>query len=113
MPYGPIYDPTKPYDGVERGLLGCFINTSIENQFEFVLRHWVNDAEFAGAVRLNPKSKDPMVGTQDPAESIFVIPQENGTPIEITGFSSFLKTKAAAYCFLPSITAVKFISGLA
>ncbi|MGC2502481.1 MAG: hypothetical protein WA400_10185, partial [Silvibacterium sp.] len=65
MPYGPIYDPTKPYDGVERGLLGCFINTSIENQFEFVLRHWVNDAEFAGAVRLNPKSKDPMVGTQD------------------------------------------------
>jgi len=25
MPYGPIYDPTKPYDGIERGLLGYFI----------------------------------------------------------------------------------------
>jgi deferrochelatase/peroxidase EfeB len=113
MPYGPIYDPTKPYDGIERGLLGYFINASIENQFEFVLRRWVNDAEFAGAVRLNPKSKDPIVGTQDPAESIFVIPQLNGAPpIEMTGFSSFLKTKAMAYCFLPSITAVKFISGL-
>jgi len=27
-------------------------------------------------------------------------------------FSSFLKTKATAYCFLPSITALKFMSKL-
>ena len=44
MPYGPIYDPTKPYDGIERGLLGYFINASIGNQYEFVLSRWVNDA---------------------------------------------------------------------
>jgi len=75
MPYGPVYDPTQPYDGIERGLLGYFVNASIENQYEFVLGHWVNDSEFAGAVRLNPKSKDPIIGTQDQAESIFVIPQ--------------------------------------
>jgi len=113
MPYGPTYDPSQPYDGIERGLLGYFINSSIENQYEFVLGHWVNDSEFAGSVRLNPKSKDPMIGTQDPAESIFVIPQANGTPpIKIIGFSTFIKTKAAAYCFLPSITALKFISNL-
>src|SRR5271154_4725544 len=113
LPYGPIYDPAKPYDGIERGLLGYFINSSFENQYEFVLGHWVNDSEFAGEVRLPPKSKDPMVGTQDPAESIFVIPQANGSPpIKITGFSSFVKTKASAYCFLPSITAIKFISKL-
>jgi deferrochelatase/peroxidase EfeB len=113
LPYGPTYDPTQPYDGLERGLLGYFINSSIENQYEFVLGHWVNDSEFAGSVRLNPKSKDPMIGTQDPAESIFVIPQANGAPpIKVTGFSTFVKTKAAAYCFLPSITALKFISGL-
>ena len=113
MPYGPAYDPKQPYDGIERGLLGYFINSSIENQYEFVLGHWVNDSEFAGAVRLNPKSKDPMIGTQDPAESIFVIPQTNGAPpIKVTGFSSFTKTKAAAYCFLPSVTAIKFISNL-
>jgi hypothetical protein len=55
-----------------------------------------------------------MVGTQNPAESIFVIPQANGaSPIELTGFSSFLTTKAAAYCFLPSLTALKFIANLA
>jgi deferrochelatase/peroxidase EfeB len=113
MPYGPVYDPSQPYDGIERGLLGYFINSSIENQYEFVLSQWVNDSEFAGAVRLHPKSKDPMIGSQDPAESIFVIPQAAGAPpIKITGLMSFVTTKAAAYCFLPSITAIKFISNL-
>jgi deferrochelatase/peroxidase EfeB len=113
LPYGPTYDPAQPYDGIKRGLLGYFINSNIENQYEFVLGHWVNDSEFAGAVRLNPKSKDPMIGTQNPAESIFVIPQANGEPpIKVTGFSTFVTTKAAAYCFLPSITAIKFISNL-
>jgi deferrochelatase/peroxidase EfeB len=113
MPYGPVYDPAKPYDGIERGLLGYFINSSFENQYEFVLSQWVNDSAFAGAVRLNPKSKDPMIGTQDPAQSIFVIPRADGAPaINVTGFSTFVTTRASAYCFLPSITAVKFISAL-
>jgi hypothetical protein len=54
-----------------------------------------------------------MIGTQNPAESIFVIPQANGVaPVKITEFSSFVTTKAAAYCFLPSITAIKFIANL-
>jgi deferrochelatase/peroxidase EfeB len=113
LPYGPTYDPKQPYDGIARGLLGYFINSNIENQYEFVLGHWVNDSEFAGAVRLNPKSKDPMIGTQNPADSIFVIPQANGAPpIKVTGLATFVKTKAAAYCFLPSITAIKFIANL-
>jgi deferrochelatase/peroxidase EfeB len=113
MPYGPRYDPKQPYDGIERGLLGYFINSNLENQYEFVLSQWVNDSEFAGAVRLHPESKDPMVGTQDPATSIFVIPQASGAPpIKITGFSSFVTTRAAAYCFLPSVTAIRFISEL-
>jgi hypothetical protein len=64
-------------------------------------------------VRLNPKSKDPMIGTQDPADSVFVIPQASGAPpINITGLTSFTTTKAAAYCFLPSVTALKFIANL-
>jgi deferrochelatase/peroxidase EfeB len=112
MPYGPIYDPQQPYDGIERGLLGYFINSNLENQYEFVLGEWVNKSEFAGAVRLPPLSKDPMIGTQDPATSVFAIPQAQGAPIKITGFGTFITTKAAAYCFLPSITAIKFISGL-
>jgi deferrochelatase/peroxidase EfeB len=113
LPYGPIYDPGKPFDGIERGILFYFINANIENQYEFVLRRWVNEAEFAGAVRLNAKSKDPLIATQDQAESIFVIPQTNGEPpIEVRGLSTFVTTKAAAYVLLPSITAIKFIASL-
>ncbi len=113
LPYGPAYDPTKPYDGIERGLLFYFINSNIENQYEFVQRRWVNDSEFVGAVRLNAKSKDPLIGTQDPMESIFVIPQADGAPpIEVTGFSNFVTTKAVAYLFLPSVTGIRFIADL-
>ena len=89
------------------------LNSNIENQYEFVLRQWANDSEFAGAVRLHPKSKDPLIATENPPESIFVIPQANGgPPIDVTGRSSFVTTKAAAYAFLPSITAIKFIANL-
>ncbi len=54
LPYGPTYDPAQPHDGIDRGMLFYFINSNIENQYEFVLRQWVNDSEFAGAVRLHP-----------------------------------------------------------
>ena len=47
------------YDGLERRISWYFINANIENQYEFVLRQWVNDSEFAGGVRLHPKSKGP------------------------------------------------------
>ena len=90
-----------------------FITPTSKTQYEFVLRQWVNDSEFAGAVRLHPKSKDPLIGARNPAESIFVIPQANGNPpIEVTGLANFVTTKAAAYVFLPSITAIKFIANL-
>ncbi len=114
LPYGPVYERTgSRTTALERGMLFHFINSNIENQYEFVLRHWVNDSEFAGAVRLHPRSKDPLMGTQDDAESIFVIPQSSsGPPTEVTGFSSFVTTKAVAYVFLPSVTAIKFIADL-
>ena len=113
LPYGPSYDPTKAYDGIERGILFQFINASIENQYEFVLRQWVNDGDFAGGVRLHPDSKDPLSGNQGPAEGVFIIPQANGrAPIEVTGLLSFVTTRAAAYVFLPSITGIKFIANM-
>ena len=35
MPYGPTYEPGKPHDRIERGMLFHFINSSIENRYEF------------------------------------------------------------------------------
>ena len=111
MPYGPAYDPTKPYDGIERGMLFQFISSNIENQYEFVLRQWVNDSEFAGAVRLHPKSKDPLIGTPGPSREHLRHTAGQRRPADRgQGLSSFVTTKAAAYTFLPSITALKFIA---
>ena len=112
MPYGPAYDPSLPYDGIERGLLGYFVNSFIENQYEFVLRQWCDDSAFVGKVRLNPKSKDPLIGSNDPATSVFDIPQVQGPPLRTTGLSSFVTTRAVAYCFLPSVAALQRIATL-
>ena len=112
MPYGPKYDPSVPYDGIERGLLGYFIMSYIENQYEFVLKEWTEDAAFAGRVRLNPKSKDVIIGNHDPAESVFEVPRAGGPPLKFTGFSRFVTTRAVAYCFLPSVTALKWIAAI-
>jgi deferrochelatase/peroxidase EfeB len=81
MPYGPAYVAGAPDDGVERGILGFMINASIENQFEFVMRQWLDGYDFVGANRLNPKSKDIIASsTCDPAESVFEIPRPDGPP---------------------------------
>jgi hypothetical protein len=78
------------------------------------MREWLNGFDFVGASRLNPRSKDVMTSRMsDPAESVFEISQLNGTPLcALQGFSSFVTTRASAYCFLPSKTALKFIAKL-
>ncbi len=109
MPYGPPYDPNAPDDGIARGLLGMFICTSLHLQFEFVMTEWVDRGDFSGF--LAPTSKDPLLGNNAPESSEFEIPiagQE--TPLKVAGFQQFITTRGGAYCFLPSITALKYIA---
>jgi Dyp-type peroxidase family len=108
MPYGRAYDPDHPTDE-ERGIVGLFICASLKNQFEYIMRHWVNDGQFTGG-RLG-RSKDPMTGANDPSDSRFVAP---GTPrVETQGFPRFVTTRGCAYLFLPSMTALQHIARLA
>jgi deferrochelatase/peroxidase EfeB len=107
MPYGPPYDPSQPYDGVERGLAGFFINASIENQYEFVVNRWMNEGGFAAG--LAEDDKDPLGGDNDPATSRFEIPRAGQAPLVLTGFGRFVDTRGGAYCFFPSIAALKYI----
>jgi deferrochelatase/peroxidase EfeB len=107
MPYGPEYDPAKPDPGpVERGLVGMFICASLEEQYEYVMRHWLNDGLFAGG-RLG-RTKDPLTGANDPADSRFTAP---GMPrVQVTGFPAFVITRGCAYVFLPSMRALKHLA---
>jgi len=109
LPYGPKYDPAAPDDRPERGLLGLFIGASLVDQFEFLMSEWVNDGIFAAGLG---RTKDPILGSNDPADSRFVMPARDGPPAEITGFSQFVTTRGGAYCFLPSITALSYLAEL-
>jgi deferrochelatase/peroxidase EfeB len=107
-PYGPAYDPSRPDDGSERGLLGLFIVVSLQDQFEFLMSQWVNGSIFAAGLA---GTKDPLLGDHDPATSKFVLPTANG-PVTITGFPRFVVTRGGAYCFLPSLTALRYLGSL-
>lgn len=106
--YGPPYDPAVPNDGIERGILGMFICASIRYQFEFLMTEWVNNGSFTPGLR---GTKDPIIGDNTPDDSKFVIPALGGPKI-VNGFSRFVTTRGSAYCFLPSITALKYMANL-
>ena len=77
------------------------------------MRQWINNYEFVGALRLDPHAKGIITSTHKAPYNVFDIPRPEGAaPVRITGFSSFVTTRATAYCFLPSLTALRFIAKL-
>ncbi len=125
IPYGPPYDPAAP-DEVARGLVGWFINVDLENQFEFLMQNWVNDADFVMSVwgndGANPANnitgKDVLLGDNDPpSASSFTVsfgPTATSKAVnkQVTGFTPFITTRGGAYCYLPSITALRYLAAL-
>ncbi len=110
LAYGPPYDPDNPDDGIERGLLGLFIGVSLKDQFEFLMSDWGNKGSFAPGLR---GTRDPVIGDNSGAGASFLIPVEGSKrPLELDGLSRFVTCRGAAYCFLPSATALRHISGL-
>jgi Dyp-type peroxidase family len=104
--YGPPYDPANPDDGIERGLLGLFIGVSIKDQYEFLMSQWINEGIFTPGLG---GTRDALVGSNDPAESKFTIPDPAGNKT-ITGFSRFVITRGGVYAFLPSLTALRYLA---
>ena len=122
MPYGPPFDPAAP-DDEPRGLVGWFINADIANAFELIMSQWVNDSAFVRSVRgpdgANPvkniSGQDVLLGVNDPATSSFTLttaPTDTApwSNRKITGFGPFVTTRGGAYCYLPSISAVRFLT---
>lgn len=109
MPYGPVYDPANPHDGIERGLFGVFLCASLKDQFEFLMTQWINGDSFGLGGDL-----DPVAGNNDPARSQFKLPltETPHQPLYLTGFERFVVTRGSAYCFLPSLTAIRFLAAL-
>jgi Dyp-type peroxidase family len=106
LPYGSRFDPDHP-DDEERGLVGMFICVSLRDQFEFVMHQWLNDGVFAAGLG---RTRDPLAGQDERAAAAFTAP---GTPpLQVNGLPSFVTTRGAAYCFLPSMKALRYLATL-
>jgi hypothetical protein len=73
------------------------------------MTQWANDGIFtAGLGRTN----DPLIGAQGNGAGSFSIPRPEGSLI-LHGLTRFVTTRGGAYCFLPSISAVRYLAALA
>jgi deferrochelatase/peroxidase EfeB len=108
IPYGPPYDPAHPRDGQARGLLGLFIGVSLRDQFEFLMTQWANDGIFTAGLG---HTKDPLIGDHADGAGSFSIPRPEG-PVVLAGLTRFVTTRGGAYCFLPSITGIRYLANL-
>lgn len=105
---------TRPESG-EKGLLFASICADIERQFEFVQQFWANAPAFHGLEH----EPDPIIGSDPvdprsgcPVERVFTIPTSAG-PIRIEGLQSFVQTMGGGYFFLPSRSALGWLSDAA
>jgi hypothetical protein len=107
IPYGPPYVPGE-HDDVERGLLGVFLCASLAVQFESIQYDWMNlglqDPRITG-------TNDAVVGANDEKYSCFRLPV-GSTTIELRGFPRFVRTRGGAYCFLPTLSGIRYLGSM-
>ena len=111
LPYGKPIGPKEPAtDDGQHGVIFITIGASIERQFEFVQREWVN----YGNDFFQGNDKDPVVGAHL-GRGKMVIPGDPNDPAArptwiCSGLKSFVETRGGDYFFLPSLTALRHIA---
>lgn len=98
MPYGPALPAgVTTDDGVDRGLLGLFLNANIRRQFEFILRAWARNPGF----RELRGETDVLLGAAKEARSATL--QSDWDPPVLHGLPRFTTVRGAGYFFAPGI----------
>jgi hypothetical protein len=70
------------------------------------MANWANGGQFAAG--LGPEDRDPLLGSCPDDSGTFSIPRPEG-PLVLEGLSRFVITRGGAYCFLPSITGIRYL----
>ena len=101
--------------GGEKGLLFASLCTDIERQFEFVQQFWANAPAFHGL----DSEPDPFVGACPVSaangaakERVFTIPTVAG-PVQLRGLKAFTQVMGGGYFFLPSRSALGWLTEVA
>jgi Dyp-type peroxidase family len=95
-------------DGSPRGIHFLCVNASIRSQFEFVQQSWCNNPRFSGLT----DNKDPIIGDNGRADrpsSHMMIPK-GPHAFRTAALPRFVTVRGGAYLFMPSITALRFLS---
>ena len=103
QPYGPVLPAGAPDDGADRGLLFLSLGSSIERQFEFIVRMWFND----GTRVRSGDDRDPLLGAPG-GSGRFVLPGRE--PVVLDGVRSFVTTRGGEYFLLPGLTALRALT---
>ena len=53
---------------------------------------------------------DPLIGANSPSSSVFTIPTSPTSSVKVSGFARFVITRGSAYCFLPSVTGLRYVA---
>lgn len=108
---GTAYGPPLPEgrledDGVDRGLMFAFVGANLGRQFEFVQTEWMNDSAFFGGGHEKDMTSSALDGT-----TTISIPRR---PIrrQLKNVPRFVVTRGGEYCFLPSLTALRWLGDL-
>jgi Dyp-type peroxidase family len=102
VPFGPPFNPANEHnDNVDRGLFFVAYMASIENQFEFLMSAWVNNASFPFDV---PQGPDAVIGQPFPPSACTI--QRTGKPPLQHTFQQVVDTTGTLYAFVPSLAAL-------
>jgi Dyp-type peroxidase family len=108
---GTAYGPLLPEgvledDGADRGLMFAFVGANLVRQFEFVQSEWMNDSAFFGG----GSERDPIAGALEDG-AVFPFPRR---PIRrvLAALPQFVVTRGGEYCFMPSLSALRWIGDL-
>jgi deferrochelatase/peroxidase EfeB len=102
------YGPADQMESAEpKGLLFMCLNADIERQFEFLQQTWITSSSFHGL----KDERDPLVGISGASGKMgtFTVPTTVG-PLEMDGLRPFVTVKGGGYFFLPSRSALRFLS---
>ena len=119
IPFGPEVEPRETTTKHSRGLMFVCYQTSIERQFEFIQRNYANNPDFVGGKRRpggGPVTPgfDPIIGqAPDNGTREMDEPYPNypagSRRTTLTIPKQFVELTAAAYFFMPSITALRTV----
>ncbi len=110
MPYGPEFHQQEAAAGSrpERGLMGVFFCSRIEDQFEVPISEWIEKMPMGLPEAGN--AKDPLTGNHDGRATNFRIPLAGGADIRLNHLRSFTQTRGTLYALFPSRAALEEIA---